>query len=140
MRQKKNVPTLIFLNKSLWFVEAQLELLKMEFANSIQEKPPTNNARRSNEKDYELILINVSDSDIIELSAALWKSKRVFKTTGEEANFVEIVDTICKAFNIEAKDIHTKLSRLFNRSKGATQFLDKLKSVLNIEQSKRLSK
>lgn len=84
------------------------------------------------------LYFNGSQSDIVELSEALYLSKTVLQKSGKPATFKEILSILEKIFNLKVKNEYIVESKLFNRKKNFKPFIDLLATSLETERKKRL--
>ncbi len=70
-----------------------------------------------------------SDTDLLELVAALHKNNSIKRKDGKPLTRKELVDFFQQIFNIEIKDVEGKLNKATSRKKNMTPFLDSLKGA-----------
>ncbi len=110
----------------------KLELQRLEKKLELEKKALTHKAIENNpiivqqEKPSRLNW-NSSDTDLIELVAAIYAKKSIKRTDGKELTQKALFEYFQVIFNIELKNISTNLTKAGNRKNGITPYLDKLK-------------
>lgn len=109
-----------------------LELERLETKLDLQKKALTHKAIENNPiiiqgNDSSPYIWNPSDTDLLELVAALHKNDTFKRKDGRPLTRKELVAYFQQIFNLEIKDVEGKLNRATGRKRNMTPFIDSLK-------------
>jgi hypothetical protein len=75
-------------------------------------------------------------SDLIELSIALHKTELLCKPSGEPMTYAQITTAIQEIFGVKIPNIYSRKTRILERKKSSSPFLDKLLVLYQNEMAK----
>lgn len=103
-----------------------IELRRLETLMELDQRLPssTDNMTESLESHLKW---TASDTDLLELVAALYKNESIQRKDGKPLKRKELIDFFQTIFGLEIKDVENKLTRATARKTNMTPFLDKLK-------------
>lgn len=111
-----------------------LELERLKNQLEIEDKALTHNAIAN-----DLVVVqggdvspyswNASDTDLLEVVAALHKNNSIKQKDSKPLTRKELIDYFQQIFNMDIKDVEGKLSKATSRKKNMTPFLDSLKGA-----------
>jgi len=103
-----------------------IELRRLETLMELDKRLPssTDNMTESLESHLKW---TASDTDLLELVAALYKNESIQRKDGKPLKRKELIDFFQAIFGLEIKDVENKLTRATARKTNMTPFLDKLK-------------
>jgi hypothetical protein len=100
-------------------VDCELEILRTELAERFAS--PTSNV---------IWATKGCKTKILELAGALFRSDELTTGDGTPLTFVDVVEALEVAFNVDVPNIYVQRNQGRNRSKGAAQFLRRLVAIL----------
>lgn len=110
------------LDKILELIESEIELCKLLNQNYIAEKGRGKTRIR---KECRLKWA-ASHNDLFELSCALHRCGTITDENGNLPPFIDIITFFGNMFGVEVGDVYVKKSRMLDRKRRVTPFLDKL--------------
>ena len=135
-REEKNILKNIFLQKALFFVKHELDLLLLKIQYSGQFLQPA-----ATLKSDLYITPKSSDLGIIglaEIVVGLHLSENILGADGKPAPLIRIAKAFEQSFNISFGDIYDKQEALFNRKPyNRTKALNLLRDCIDKKDSKR---
>lgn len=138
--EKKNVPKYIYFQKSLSFVDSELELLNLKIQHPEQFQQPEQSVFESNlyilPKSKDLGIIGLA-----EIVIALFFSKKVFQRNGKPAHLNQIAVAFERIFNCSFGSIYDQQEKVFDRKPfNRTKALDFLCSLIIQKDKERKNK
>lgn len=132
MQDRKHVLYDVFINKSLALLDAEIGIIK-DFYREDHVLGLQTTLLKMGEKGKKNTTLtwNGTDSDLIELVAALMASGVIGSTTGVKVTIVDVVNVFEKAFHIKINALYTKRGKVFDRCTDTTPFIDSLRNSYN---------
>lgn len=132
MQDRKHVLYDVFINKSLALLDAEIGIIK-DFYREDHVLGLQTTLLKTGEKGKKNTTLtwNGTDSDLIELVAALMASGVIGSTTGVKVTIVDVVNVFEKAFHIKINALYTKRGKVFDRCTDTTPFIDSLRNSYN---------
>lgn len=114
--------------------QCKLELERLEKKHEIDKKKLTNKAIEKNpiiiqnivESPYKW---NSSDTDFLELFAALYQNQSIARTDGKPLTRKEMQEYFQNIMSLNIKDVEGKLTKATNRKLNMTPFIDSIKAA-----------
>jgi hypothetical protein len=131
----------VFINKSLTLLETEIRLIKDLFMD--KHAPSTFQVENLPEcrdgKKLISLTWNGTDSDLIELVAALIAAGAIGTTEGKKVNVVDVIHVFEEAFHLKINALYSKRGKVFDRCTNTTPFIDSLRNSYNRMLEKRLA-
>lgn len=130
----------VFIGKTLVLLDAETEMLKEmlrhggTFAGFKAETVHGNGKRTS-----VTLTWNGTDSDLIELVAALMAAGAIGTAEGRELKIVDVIRVFEDVFNLKINALYTKRGKIFDRCTDTTPFIDSLRRSYNRMLDERLA-
>ena len=112
--------------KEIERIEKELEYEKSYLLTAT---PTATGNQPSNTSSKTLYAWNTSDTDLLELSTALYRTASVIRNDGKKMTQKELKEAFEKMFGKEIKDAKAKLSNAVQRKKRSAPFLEKLRNA-----------
>ena len=131
----------VFIGKTLALLDAEAEMIKDSFRHSGMmaglktETVPGNSCRKA----VVTLTWNGTDSDLIELVAALMAAGVIGTVEGKELKVVDVIRVFEEIFHLKINALYTKRGKVFNRCTDTTPFIDSLRKSYNQMLDKRLA-
>lgn len=141
MQDGKHVLYDVFINKSLALLDAEIGIIKDFYRGdhiSADIQTVLRETGKSGKNDVTLTW-NGTDSDLIELVAALMAAGVIGSTAGTKVTIVDVVNIFEQAFHIKIKALYTKRGKVFDRCTDTTPFIDSLRNSYNRMLQERLA-
>lgn len=131
----------VFIGKALALLDAEAEMIKDSFrhggmmAGLKTETVQANNGRKA----VVRLTWNGTDSDLIELVAALMAAGVIGTVEGRELKVVDVIRVFEEIFHLKINALYTKRGKVFDRCTDTTPFIDSLRKSYNQMLDKRLA-
>lgn len=139
MVQGRHVLYDIFINKSLALLEMEIQLAKDFFIHTSSSFKVERSIKCSNEKKVTSLTWNGTDSDLIELVAALMAAGTIGSTEGTKVAVMDVIKVFEEAFHLKINALYTKRGKVFDRCTDTTPFIDSLRNSYNRMLKERLA-
>lgn len=139
MSQGRHVLYDIFINKSLALLEMEIQLAKDFFIHTSTSFKVEQSKKCSNEKKVTSLTWNGTDSDLIELVAALMAAGTIGSTEGKKVTVMDVIKVFEEAFHLKINALYTKRGKVFDRCTDTTPFIDSLRNSYNRMLKERLA-
>ena len=128
LKEKRHVLYDVFIDKTLALLDAEAEILKeMLRHGTVSAGFHAEAVRGSGRKTSVTLTWNGTDSDLIELVAALMAAGSVDCAEGKKLTIVDVIRVFEDAFNIKINALYTKRGKVFDRCTDSTPFIDSLR-------------
>lgn len=131
----------VFINKSLALLETEIRLIKDLFMDKhmlptfqVEKLPECRNGKRLISLTW-----NGTDSDLIELVAALMAAGIIGSAEGRKVTVVDVIHVFEEAFHLKINALYTKRGKVFDRCTDTTPFIDSLRNSYNRMLEERLA-
>ena len=122
----------VFIGKTLALLDAEAEMLKEMLRHGGTSTGFKAEAVHGNGKRTSVTLTwNGTDSDLIELVAALMAAGAVGTTEGRELKIVDVIRVFEEVFHLKINALYTKRGKVFDRCTDTTPFIDSLRRSYN---------
>ena len=122
----------VFLSKTLALLDAEAEMLKEMLRHGGTSAGFKAETVHGNGKRTSVTLTwNGTDSDLIELVAALMAAGAVGTTEGRELKIVDVIRVFEEVFHLKINALYTKRGKVFDRCTDTTPFIDSLRRSYN---------
>ena len=122
----------VFIGKTLALLDAEAEMLKEMLRHGGTPAGFKAEAVHGNGKRTSVTLTwNGTDSDLIELVAALMAAGAVGTTEGRELKIVDVIRVFEEVFHLKINALYTKRGKVFDRCTDTTPFIDSLRRSYN---------
>lgn len=128
----------VFINKSLALLEAEIQLVKDFFRHTSSSFRVEQSQYSTGEKVTSLKW-NGTDSDLIELVAALMAAGIIGSMQGKKVTVVDVIKVFEEAFHLKINALYTKRGKVFDRCTDTTPFIDSLRNSYNRMLQERLA-
>lgn len=131
----------VFIGKALALLDAEAEMIKDSFRHGgllsglKTETLPGNSCRKA----VVTLTWNGTDSDLIELVAALMAAGVIGTAEGRELKVVDVIRVFEEIFHLKINALYTKRGKVFDRCTDTTPFIDSLRKSYNQMLDKRLA-
>lgn len=131
----------VFIDKTLALLDAEAEMIKDSFRHSgIMAGLKTETVQANNDRKAAVRLTwNGTDSDLIELVAALMAAGVIGTVEGRELKVVDVIRVFEEMFHLKINALYTKRGKVFDRCTDTTPFIDSLRKSYNQMLDKRLA-
>ena len=99
----------------------------------------TETVRRNGKKPAITLTWNGTDSDLIELVAALLAAGVIGTAEGRELKVVDVIRIFEEVFHLKINALYTKRGKVFDRCTDTTPFIDSLRKSYNRMLDERLA-
>lgn len=122
----------VFIGKTLALLDAEAEMLKEMLRHGGMSTGFKAETVHGNGKRTSVTLTwNGTDSDLIELVAALMAAGAVGTTEGRELKIVDVIRVFEEVFHLKINALYTKRGKVFDRCTDTTPFIDSLRRSYN---------
>ena len=141
MREEhKHVLYDVFISKTLALLNAEMKIIKEIFRHSgITTGFKAETTYRNGKKPAIKLTWNGTDSDLIELVAALMAAGVIGTTEGRELKVVDVIRIFEDVFHLKINALYTKRGKVFDRCTDTTPFIDSLRKSYNRMLDERLA-
>ena len=123
---------MVFIGKTLALLDAEAEMLKEMLRHGGMSAGFKAETVHGNGKRTSVTLTwNGTDSDLIELVAALMAAGAVGTTEGRELKIVDVIRVFEEVFHLKINALYTKRGKVFDRCTDTTPFIDSLRRSYN---------
>ena len=139
MLEKRHIVYDVFIGKALSLLDTEIEMVKELFklGNII---PELKSEIMKDTKDKSVIMLtwNGTDSDLIELVAALMAAGAISSKNGGKLTVISVIRAFEDMFHLKINALYTKRGKVFDRCTDTTPFIDSLRVSYNRMLEKRL--
>ncbi len=138
--EQRHVLYEVFIGKTLALLNAEAEMIKESFRNgALLSGIRTETMQRTSGRKAAVTLTwNGTDSDLIELVAALMATGVIGTVEGRELKVVDVIRVFEEIFHLKINALYTKRGKVFDRCTNTTPFIDSLRKSYNQMLDKRL--
>ena len=130
----------VFIAKTMALLDAEIEMIKEMFRyGSGMEWLKPEVVNRAEKKVGITLNWNGTDSDLIELVAALMAAGAVTSAEGRKLTVIDVIRVFEDMFHLKINALYTKRGKVFDRCTDTTPFIDSLRVSYNRMLEKRLS-
>lgn len=131
----------VFIGKALALLDAEVEMIKDSFRHGgIMAGLKTETVQANNGRKAAVRLTwNGTDSDLIELVAALMAAGVIGTVEGRELKVVDVIRVFEEMFHLKINALYTKRGKVFDRCTDTTPFINSLRKSYNQMLDKRLA-
>ena len=140
MTEGRHVLFDVFIGKTLALLDAEIEMIKEMFRHGGGMeglKPEIVNG--TGKKAGITLNWNGTDSDLIELVAALMAAGAVTSAEGRKLTVIDVIRGFEEMFHLKINALYTKRGKVFDRCTDTTPFIDSLRVSYNRMLDKRLA-
>mgnify|MGYP000112760886 CR=1 FL=1 len=123
----------VFIGKALALLDAEAEMIKESFrhGNILSGLKTETMQGKSSRKVAVTLTWNGTDSDLIELVAALRAAGVIGTVEGRELKVVDVIRVFEEIFHLKINALYTKRGKVFDRCTDTTPFIDSLRKSYN---------
>ncbi len=130
----------VFIGKTLALLDAEAAMVKeMLRYGGMPAGFKVETVRGSGKKPAVTLTWNGTDSDLIELVAALMAAGAIGTSEGRELKVVDAIRIFEEVFHLKINALYTKRGKVFDRCTNSTPFIDSLRECYNQMLDKRLA-
>ena len=139
MLEKSHVLYDVFIGKALSLLNAEIEMVKelFRYGNIIPELK-SEIIKDTENKSVVMLTWNGTDSDLIELVAALMAAGAISSRNGDKLTVISVIRAFEDMFHLKINALSTKRGKVFDRCTDTTPFIDSLRVSYNRMLEKRL--
>ena len=139
MLEKRHVLYDVFIGKALSLLNAEIEMVKelFRYGNIIPELK-SEIIKDAENKSVVMLSWNGTDSDLIELVAALMAAGAISSRNGDKLTVISVIRAFEDMFHLKINALYTKRGKVFDRCTDTTPFIDSLRVSYNRMLEKRL--
>ena len=139
MLEKRHVLYDVFIGKALSLLNAEIEMVKelFRYGNIIPELK-SEIIKDTENKSVVMLTWNGTDSDLIELVAALMAAGAISSRNGDKLTVISVIRAFEDMFHLKINALYTKGGKVFGRCTDTTPFIDSLRVSYNRMLEKRL--
>ena len=139
MLEKRHVLYEVFIGKALSLLNAEIEMVKelFRYGNIIPELK-SEIIKDTENKSVVMLTWNGTDSDLIELVAALMAAGAISSRNGDKLTVISVIRAFEDMFHLKINALYTKRGKVFDRCTDTTPFIDSLRVSYNRMLEKRL--
>lgn len=139
MLEKRHVLYDVFIGKALSLLDAEIEMVKelFRYGNIIPELK-SEIIKDAENKSVVMLTWNGTDSDLIELVAALMAAGAISSRNGDKLTVISVIRAFEDMFHLKINALYTKRGKVFDRCTDTTPFIDSLRVSYNRMLEKRL--
>ena len=139
MLEKRHVLYDVFIGKALSLLNAEIEMVKelFRYGNIISELK-SEIIKDAENKSVVMLTWNGTDSDLIELVAALMAAGAISSKNGDKLTVISVIRAFEDMFHLKINALNTKRGKVFDRCTDTTPFIDSLRVSYNRMLEKRL--
>lgn len=138
--REKHILYNIFMGKTLSFLEAEIEMAKELFKyEHIAPRLKTEIVKDAGNEPAVILAWNGTDSDLIELVAALMAAGAISSRNGEKLTVISVIRVFEEMFHLKINALYTKRGKVFDRCTDTTPFIDSLRKSYNRMLDERLA-
>lgn len=130
----------VFIGKTLALLDAEAEMVKdMIRHGGMSVGFKTETVRGSGKKPAVTLTWHGTDSDLIELVAALMAAGVIGSRGGRKLTVIDVIRVFEEVFHLKINALYTKRGKVFDRCTDTTPFIDSLRESYNRMLDKRLA-
>ena len=130
----------VFLSKTLALLDAEAEMIKeMLRYGGVPAGFKVKTVGGSGKRPAVTLTWNGTDSDLIELVAALMAAGAIGTAEGRELKVVDVIRIFEEVFHLKINALYTKRGKVFDRCTDTTPFIDSLRKSYNRMLDERLA-
>ena len=132
----------VFIGKTLALLDAEAEMVKEKLRHGgtlAGFKTETETVHGSGKKPAVTLTWNGTDSDLIELVAALMAAGAIGTLEGRKLTVIDVIRVFEDVFHLKINALYTKRGKVFDRCTDATPFIDSLRNSYNRMLDERLA-
>ena len=139
MLEKRHVLYDVFIGKALSLLNAEIEMVKelFRYGNIIPELK-SEIIKDTENKSVVMLTWNGTDSDLVELVAALMAAGAISSRNGDKLTVISVIRAFEDMFHLKINALYTKRGKVFDRCTDTTPFIDSLRVSYNRMLEKRL--
>ena len=139
MLEKRHVLYDVFIGQALSLLNAEIEMVKelFRYGNIIPELK-SEIIKDTENKSVVMLTWNGTDSDLIELVAALMAAGAISSRNGDKLTVISVIRAFEDMFHLKINALYTKRGKVFDRCTDTTPFIDSLRVSYNRMLEKRL--
>ena len=139
MLEKRHVLYDVFISKALSLLNAEIEMVKelFRYGNIISELK-SEIIKDAENKSVVMLTWNGTDSDLIELVAALMAAGAISSKNGDKLTVISVIRAFEDMFHLKINALYTKRGKVFDRCTDTTPSIDSLRVSYNRMLEKRL--
>ena len=139
MLEKRHVLYDVFIGKALSLLNAEIEMVKelLRYGNIIPELK-SEIIKDTENKPVVMLTWNGTDSELIELVAALMAAGAISSRNGDKLTVISVIRAFEDMFHLKINALYTKRGKVFDRCTDTTPFIDSLRVSYNRMLEKRL--
>lgn len=139
MLEKRYVLYDVFIGKALSLLNTEIEMVKelFRYGNIIPELK-SEIIKDTENKSVVMLTWNGTDSDLIELVAALMAAGAISSRNGDKLTVISVIRAFEDMFHLKINALYTKRGKVFDRCTDTTPFIDSLRVSYNRMLEKRL--
>ena len=139
MLEKRHVLYDVLIGKALSLLNAEIEMVKelFRYGNIIPELK-SEIIKDTENKSVVMLTWNGTDSDLIELVAALMAAGAISSRNGDKLTVISVIRAFEDMFHLKINALYTKRGKVFDRCTDTTPFIDSLRVSYNRMLEKRL--
>ena len=132
MLEKRHVLYDVFIGKALSLLNAEIEMVKelFRYGNIIPELK-SEIIKDTENKSVVMLTWNGTDSDLIELVAALMAAGAISSRNGDKLTVISVIRAFEDMFHLKINALYTKRGKVFDRCTDTTPFIDSLRVSYN---------
>ena len=139
MLEKRHVLYDVFIGKALSLLNAEIEMVKELFRyGNISPELKSEIIKDTENKSVVMLTWNGTDSDLIELVAALMAAGAINSRNGDKLTVISVIRAFEDMFHLKINALYTKRGKVFDRCTDTTPFIDSLRVSYNRMLEKRL--
>lgn len=140
MTEGRHVLFDVFIGKTLALLDAEIEMIKEMFRHGYGIEGLNPEIMNGTGKKAVITLNwNGTDSDLIELVAALMAAGAVTSAEGRKLTVIDVIRVFEEMFHLKINALYTKRGKVFDRCTDTTPFIDSLRKSYNQMLDKRLA-
>ena len=121
----------VFIDKVLSLLDAEIEMLKECLRHYTDDAGMGMEIRPQGCKRKSALRWNGTDSDLIELVAALMAAGAIGTAEGRDLKIVDVIRVFEEVFHLKINALYTKRGKVFDRCTDTTPFIDSLRKSYN---------
>ena len=127
----RNILYDVFIDKVLSLLDAEIEMLKECLRHYTDDAGMGMEIRPQGCKRKSALRWNGTDSDLIELVAALMAAGAIGTAEGRDLKIVDVIRVFEEVFHLKINALYTKRGKVFDRCTDTTPFIDSLRKSYN---------
>lgn len=127
LKERRHILYDVFINKTLSLLDAEIEMIKECLRHHADNVDIGMENRPQGCKRKAALRWNSTDSDLIELVAALMAAGAVDCVDGKKLTIVDVIRVFEDAFNLKINALYTKRGKVFDRCTVSTPFIDSIR-------------